>query len=223
MASAGAGMRRERRKARWAGAVLALAAAPLLSGCQLGSAFMREDPSSIGLDDVVPDANLLGASPIYAYLDVMRELIEGDALTQNRVFREVVRDASNAPTTANRVKHALAVATPGHPNEDLAEAQMRLSNLLAAGPALLPEERMLVSIHLKEVEQRLILGAEVARFRNEAQAAREARDDEYARRLQAAFEENERLATELKEAQQKLDAITNIERSIRERENGSNP
>jgi hypothetical protein len=121
------------------------------------------------------------------------------------------------------VKHALAVATPGHPNEDPAEAQQRLSRLLAAGAALLPEERMLVAIHLKEVEQRLILDAEARRLREEAEAALEAQDDESAERLEAALAENERLTEELQEAQQKLDAITNIERSIRERENGANP
>ncbi len=222
MVSARAGMRSARRGTRWIGPVLGVTAA-LLAGCQLSSAFTRDDPAAIDFSDAALASHGLAASPVYAYLDMMRELIEGDPLTQNRVFRDVVRDAASSPTTANRVKHALAVATPGHPNEDLAEAQMRLSDLLAAGPALLPEERMLVSIHLKEVEQRLILGAETARFRREAQLAREAREDEFARRLQAAFDENERLAKELIEAQQKLDAITNIERSIRERENGSNP
>ena len=82
---------------------------------------------------------------------------------------------------------------------------------------------MLVAIHLKEVEQRLILDSEARRLREEVDAARQARNDESARRLEAALAENARLTRELQEAQQKLDAITNIERSIRERENGANP
>jgi hypothetical protein len=37
------------------------------------------------------------------------------------------------------------------------------------------------------------------------------------------MEENRRLRVQLDEAREKLDAITNIERSIRERESGANP
>jgi hypothetical protein len=76
---------------------------------------------------------------------------------------------------------------------------------------------------LKEVEQRLILNAEAQRLQRAAQAATAQRNDQSAQRLQAALEENAQLKAELEEAKAKLDAITNIERSIRERENGSNP
>jgi hypothetical protein len=164
----------------------------------------------------------LDAQGLGLYLEMMRELVEGDPVTQAQTFRSVAPSADAAPTTTNRLKLALALAIPGHPSADAAEAQRMLSQLLAAGAALLPEERMLVSIHLKEVEQRLILDSAAEQLRTEAAAALAAQDDENSRRLESALAENAQLRQQLEEAQQKLNAITNIERSIRERENGSN-
>ena len=94
-----------------------------------------------------------------------------------------------------------------------------LSELLATGDALLPEEHVLALIHLKEVEQRLILDAEATRLQRATAAATAQRNDRSAQELQAALEENRQLKAALDEARARLDAITNIERSIREREN----
>jgi hypothetical protein len=113
----------------------------------------------------------------------------------------------------------LALATPTHPSNDPAQAQRLLSELLATGDALLPEERVLAMIHLKDVEQRLILDAEAERLQQAAAAATAQRNDRSSQQLQAALEENRQLRAALDEARAKLDAITNIERSIREREN----
>ena len=69
----------------------------------------------------------------------------------------------------------------------------------------------------------MILDAEAQRLQRAAEAATAQRNDQSAQRLQAALDENRQLKAELEEAKAKLDAITNIERSIRERENGTNP
>jgi hypothetical protein len=152
-------------------------------------------------------------------LQTLRSLIEGDAVQQADVFRNVAAQADAAPTTTNRLLLALALATPTHPSTDPAEAQRLLSALLATGDALLPEEQVLALIHLKDVEQRLILDAEAARLQRATAAATAQRNDRSAQQLQAALEENRQLKAALDEARAKLDAITNIERSIREREN----
>jgi hypothetical protein len=157
------------------------------------------------------------------YLETLRELIEGDAVTQADAFRNAAAAADAAPTTTNRLNLALALATPGHPSSNASEAQRLLSELLATGDALLPEERILAVVHLKEVEQRLILDAEAQRLQRAAQTATAQRNDQSAQRLQAALEENRQLRLALDEARAKLDAITNIERSIRERENVADP
>ncbi|HVS23335.1 MAG TPA: hypothetical protein VMU03_06380 [Gammaproteobacteria bacterium] len=137
---------------------------------------------------------------------------------QADAFRRAQEAAETAPTTTNRLRFALALATPGHPSSNAAEAQKKLSELLA-DDALLPEERTFALLHLKEVEQRLILDAEAQRLQRAAQAATAQRNDQTAQRLQAALEENRQLRAALDEARAKLDAIISTERSIREREN----
>jgi hypothetical protein len=157
------------------------------------------------------------------YLDPLRNLLEGDAVVQADVFRGIAAAADAAPTTTNRLRLALALATPAHPATNAVEAQRHLSELLAAGDSLLPEEQILALIHLKDVEERLILDAEATRLQQAAAAATAQRNDRSAQQLQAAIEENRQLKLALDEARAKLDAITNIERSIRERENDSDP
>jgi hypothetical protein len=156
------------------------------------------------------------------YLRTLRDLIERDAVVKADVFRSVAAAADTAPTTTNRLNLALALATPGHPSSNPAEAQRRLGELLSRDNALLPDERALALIVLKDVEQRLLLDAEAARLQKAAQSATTQRNDQNAQRLQTALDENRLLRQQLDEARAKLDAITNIERSIRERESGSN-
>ena len=156
------------------------------------------------------------------YLRTLRSLIEGDPVEQADVFRNVSAAADTSPTTTNRLMLALALATPTHPSSDEAKAQKLLSELLAAGDTLLPEERTLALIHLKDVETRLILDAEAGRLQRAAAAATAERNDRTTQQLQAALEENRQLKLALDDVRARLDAITNIERSIRERENGPN-
>jgi hypothetical protein len=198
---------------------MAKALAPLLlaglAGCAaLGSSTQTPAPS---VPAAIPG---IGESDgVAVYLHTLRPLIEGDSVVQADVFRNVTAAAEAAPTTTNRLMLALALATPTHPSNDPAQAQRLLSELLATGDALLPEERVLAMIHLKDVEQRLILDAEAERLQQAAAAATAQRNDRSSQQLQAALEENRQLRAALDEARAKLDAITNIERSIREREN----
>lgn len=197
--------------------------AALLAGCTTtsGTRFGTSGtPPSTAEAPSNAEASLDGDS-LALYLGTMRDLVDGDAVIQADAFRNAEEAVERTPTTTNRLNLALALAAPGHPSSNAAEAQKMLNELLAAGDSLLPEERILATVHLKEVEQRLILDAEAQRVQRAAAAATAARNDQSAQRLQAAQEENRQLRLELDEARAKLDAITNIERSIRERENGS--
>jgi len=204
-------------------AALLLAAA--LAGCSGGGSLFggRQATSAPAVAAAPTPARGRSADGIALYLETLRALLEGDAVAQADAFRNAATAADMAPTTTNRLNLALALATPGHPSSNAAEAQRLLSELLATGDALLPEERILAMVHLKEVEQRLILDAEAQRLQRAAQAATTQRNDQSAQRLQAALEENRQLRLALDEARAKLDAITNIERSIRERENVTDP
>jgi hypothetical protein len=195
----------------------------MLAGCTLGGGgAFRSEPSAVPTTTATPGTPL-GSNSLSLYLETLLNLVEGDAVVQADTFRNAAAAAEVAPTTTNRLNLALALATPGHPSTDAAAAQRSLSELLAAGDALLPEERILALVHLKDVEQRLILDAEAQRLQRAIQAAATQRNDQTAQRLRAALEENRQLSLALDEARAKLDAITNIERSIRERENAPNP
>jgi hypothetical protein len=189
-----------------------------VAGCtSLGSGAGRQAEAPV--EPVArPTANV--AEGIAVYLQTLRDLIEGDTVQQADTFRNAAAAADASPTTTNRLMLALALATPAHASSNAQQAQVLLSELLAAGDALLPEERVLVLIHLKDVEQRLILNAEADRLQRAVTAATAQRNDRNTQQLQAALEENRQLQLALDEVRAKLDAITDIERSIRERENG---
>jgi hypothetical protein len=202
--------------------LLPLALGAALAGCtSLGDSTATRQPVAPVVADVGPATGV--AEGLAVYLQMLRDLIEGDAVQQADVFRNVAAGAEVSPTTTNRLLLALALATPAHASSDPRRAQPLLSELLASGDALLPEERVLVLIHLKDVEQRLILDAEADRLQGAAAAATAQRNDRNSQQLQAALEENRQLRLALDEVRAKLDAITNIERSIRERENGPDP
>jgi hypothetical protein len=220
MLSTTAAARRAASTSRHTAAVVALGVA--LGGCTAVGGLFDREPSASAAPTQDPSLQRdFQAERLADYLETMRDLIEGDAVTKADVFSNAADAAEYSPTTTNQLNFALALATPGHASSDAAEAQRRLNELLAS-TSLLPEERVLATIHLKEVEQRLILDAEAQQLQQEAELAIAQRDAETAQRLQATLEENRRLRLELDEAQDKLDAITNIERSIRERENGPN-
>ena len=155
--------------------------------------------------------------PVAPLLQLMSELPHGDPARQAELFQSAKDQASLSPTTSNRLRYAVALATPGHGGSDPVAAQRQLSELLARPETLLPDERLLALVELQDVDQRLILQAENQRLREEA--SHDSRDKLQAvnRRLQAESDENVRLRKALDEARAKLDAVTHIERSITER------
>jgi len=192
-----------------------------LTGCETASVFGGQ-----GATNRVADPAAVAANPgeLNAYLEAMRDLIEGDPVTQAEVFQDISQAVEWAPTTTNRLRYALALATPGHPSTDPSAAQSLLNELLASTDALLPGERILATIHLNEVDQRMVLDSEAARMKRDTDNSLQRQSEATNRQLRNAVAENQRLQGQLKEAQQKLEAITAIERSIQEREgNGDSP
>jgi hypothetical protein len=183
-----------------------------ISACSLGP-FARQKPAAPAEPDHRHDL-----SPIAPLLEMMGNLPKVDPARQAELFQSVKDAADLAPTTSNKLKYALALATPGYSGTDPVAAQRQLSELLARPETLLPIERLLALVELKEVEQRLILQAENKRMRDDA-LHDETRDKLQAvnRRLAAESDENVRLRKALDEARAKLEAVTHIERSINDR------
>ena len=155
----------------------------------------------------------------------MSELPKGDPARQAELFQSAKDAAAVSPTTSNRLRYALALATPGHSGSDPVAAQRQLSELLARPETLLPAERLLALVELQEVDQRLVLQAENQRLRDRRRLAvirmTSCRRSTTAWRRRS--DENARLRKALDEARAKLDAVTHIERSINDRGTSAPP
>jgi hypothetical protein len=158
----------------------------------------------------------ISASGLRAYLDTMEGLSTADAARQADVFYEVQREYTRAPTTATTLRYAVALATPGHPASSPQEGKRLLETMLATPERMTQEERTFAAVLLHETNARLKLEAENRRLlatlddRSRSQANSD-------KRVQAQIDENARLRRALAEAEQKLNAIKEIERSIIER------
>jgi hypothetical protein len=161
-------------------------------------------------------------SPVAPLLEMMSNLPQGDPARQAEIFQQAKDAAELQPTTSNRLRYALALATPGYSGADPVAAQRQLAELLARPETLLPVERLLASVQLKEVEQRLILQAENARMRDTVPNDSHDKLQAINRRLAAETDENAKLRKALDEARAKLEAVTHIEqRSVTERGTGA--
>ena len=166
---------------------------------------------------MVPANSATDMASIESLLELMSELPKGDPARQAELFQSAKDAATLSPTTSNRLKYALALATPGHGGSDAVAAQRQLSELLARPETLLTVERLLAQVELQEVDRMLVLQAENKRLRDDE--SHDSRDKLLAanRRLQAESDENAKLRKALDEARAKLDAITHIEGSINNR------
>jgi hypothetical protein len=208
-------------------ALFPLAVFLALAGCTVGSPFRT---SSSG-ESSVTSSNPAGATGgttsfdtrnVAIYLETMQRLIEGEGLTQAAIFSDLEDAAEFAPTTTNRLLYALALSLPDHSGSDPEAAAARLRDLIAAGNTLTPEERMLAQIQLQSASELAILRSASADYQARLDSGLAARDQEHAQALAAAAAEIERLEAELTDVTATLDAITNIERSLSERE-GNGP
>jgi hypothetical protein len=159
------------------------------------------------------DAGILGAQNADNYLQELGRLASGDPAIQAEIFADASSVALLTPGPSANLRLGLVLATPGHAGSDPDKAQTLLREVLTETLLLTPSEIYLATINLNSVEQQITAAADSRRLRG-AQTQKQAIDV----RLAEAEAENARIRTELKEAEQKLEAITSIERSIREQE-----
>ncbi len=190
------------------GVVLALAA-----GCAQLDDWLNDRRSSR-----VDEPIILGAPAAETYLKDLYDLTLADAPAQAETFADAQSAATLTPTPNTRLRFALILATPGHSGSDAEKAQRLLREILAHAELLTPAEVSLATIHLNDVERFIVANEEAARLR--AYSSQIARSEEQAisQRLSTVEAENRRLRAELEVAEEKLEAITSIERSIREQE-----
>ena len=165
---------------------------------------------------------ILGAPDADNYLQELYELSTGDAFTQVEIHADAESAASLTPNPSTRLRFALVLATTGHASTDPTRAQSLLRELLSQTEMMTPAEVALATLALQDVEQRLVLETEASRLRAENAEAQSTEQRAIAQRIASVEAENRRLRGELAEAEEKLEAITSIERSIRAQENNGN-
>lgn len=155
-------------------------------------------------------------SGIDNYVGELSALSSADSAKQSDLLYGIENAYIQAPTTTNSLRYALALVTPDQPGFDPVQGKKLLEQLLAGRERLNSSEIALAGVMLSTANSWLKLQAENRRLaatvdeRTRIQANSE-------RRIQAQAEELGKLRKELDEAQQKLDAIRDIERSIIER------
>ena len=195
-----------------------LCCAFVLAACETGR-LGRASEDVAGTPAV--DRAVASAGALAAYLEVLQRLVESGPAEQAEIVVAAQREFELAPTPSHQLRYALALAAPNHAGSDPTKAQTLLRELVAMPETLLPAERALAMLELMKVDRELLLAAENRRLQADQARADRDRIAATSRRLQAEIEENARLRKELADAQAKLDAIADIERSINERNNGN--
>ncbi len=175
------------------------------TGCAPTKGWMTGVRNAISREKVI-----LGAPDADQYIQEMYELTAGDPATQAEIYADAQSAVKLTPGPSTRLRYALVLATPGHAASNPQEAQSVFRELLTQTELMTPSETALATIHLKSVEKQIVLGTETRRAR---------RGNE--RRIATVESENRELRSSLEEAERKLEAITSIERSIRE-QSGNN-
>lgn len=197
---------------------LAAAVAGVLGGC---ADLMPRNDSRPPVQAPVIDRQAASATLISGYLENLQRLVQSAPAEQAEITAAAQREYDMAPTPSHQLRLALVLATPNHAATDLPRAQRLLRELMAAPAALLPAERALAFLEQQKVDVQLALEAENKRLQGTVVRNDKDRNAAANKRLQAEIEENARLKKELEEAQAKLDAISDIEKSLSERKSSA--
>ena len=196
--------------------ILTLPAALLLGGCSTD--FFTQAPKAPAQH--VIDHKAASSEALADDFAVLEKLIAAPPQQQMQIVGSAEEDFHTTPTPSKKLRLALILGTPDQAGSDLPRAQQMLQDLSSdPQPSLLPAERTLVTLQLKQIGDYLTLEAENRTL--QADAARADQLGALKHRLDGAAGENAKLKKELDEAKAKLAAIANIEKSLNERKPGN--
>ena len=189
------------------GAILCLAA--LLSACAgLGTAGGR-----VAAETSPPPA----PPPILArYLETLARMAPGDPARQQAELATTLAAAQQTRSSADTLRYAVALGSAGHASSNPVEAKRLISELLASPNTLDPAETAFAQSYLREFDARVALYAELARQREESEQRLKSLDATADRRADALAAENKQLKRKLADAERKLEAVAEMERTLLE-------
>jgi hypothetical protein len=157
------------------------------------------------------------------YLDTLANIAPGDPTRQQAELADALSSAKQSPTAANTLRYALALGAAGHNDSNPVEAKRLLADLLAGPNDLGTQELELANAFLREFDARVALYAELARQREESQQKLKLNDSSATKRADALAADNARLKKQLAEANRKLEAVAEMERSLQEHSQDQEP
>jgi len=161
--------------------------------------------------DTTPVTQTDDGAIVADYLATLDRLGRGGAAQQAEII-ESTRSAYLAdPSTRKRLRYAFVLSVPGHAASDPAGARALLGESLATPETLLPSERALADLLVRDLDARLALTRENETLRNGSTLQEDNRVADLNRRLQAETVEKDRLRRELERAEAKLEAIATLE------------
>jgi hypothetical protein len=165
----------------------------------------------------VVDRAATSATLLASHVEVLQKLMQAPPAEQAEILAVAQKDYTLAPTPSHELRYALELAAPGHSGTNLPEAERMLRELMATPETLVAAERAFAYLELQKVDAQLTLAAENRTLQDSAAHADRERLSAANRHLQAEIDENVKLRKDLEDARAKLDAITNIERSLNDR------
>jgi hypothetical protein len=194
---------------------MCLVVCALLAGCESTADWLK------GRDPEPRETIVVAAPETNGLLSEMYKLTQGDPATQAEIYSDARAAAELTPNPSTRLRYALVLATPGHAGSDPRLAQQIFRDMLAQTELMTSGEISVATIHLNEVESRIMLSAETDRLRVENSQIASTEQAAVAQRLATVEADNRRLRQSLEDAESKLEALSAIERSMREQsENG---
>jgi hypothetical protein len=189
-----------------------LAAITLLGGC----ANLQPDPvpASAGSSPAATQAApLVSLTP---YLDTLTRMAPGDPVRQQAELAATLASAQQSRSADDTLRYALALGSAGHPSSNPVEAKRLITELLAGTHDLEPIELAFANAYLREFDARVALYADLARLREDSEQRLKSLDASAENRADTLAAENKYLRRALAEAERKLEAVAEMERSLLE-------
>jgi hypothetical protein len=150
------------------------------------------------------------------YLDTLDRMAPGDSARQAAELTATQAAALQSPTAANRLRYAIALGAAGHSGSNPVEARRLITELLAGPHELQPPEVALANVLVREFDARVALYADNARQREDLARQLQAATADDEKRFAGLTAENAKLKKSLADAQRKLEAVADMERTLLE-------
>jgi hypothetical protein len=192
--------------------LLVLAAFTLLNGCA------SLQPGPVPADGNTSPAVAQAPPPasLTPYLDTLAKMAPGDPVRQQAELAATLASAQQSRSADDTLRYALALGSAGHASSNPVEAKRLISDLLAGTHDLEPVELAFANAFLREFDARVALYAEIARQREDTEQRLKSLDASADLRTATLAAENKVLRRALAEAERKLEAVAEMERSLLE-------